>query len=174
MIDDRNRVWIELMIAVLALIASLFLIIWVFRIPAVQFDSSPYDGGGDVRWGELSDPWDEPGDQQADSFEPREGGGASEGYRAVPSPEVGGLPEYRGGVSRGRGWELVWDSPIRQGARPIDVVHAAIDNLSHRQRTAARNDRDARLLYDLIKAVERYEGEESTPSVRDILKKGAD
>lgn len=91
------------------------------------------------------------------------------GDGSFEGPQGSLLPPYRGGVSRGDGWEINWEAPGKAGPRPIDAVRAAIQNLQHRQRTNYQSVENAKLLYDLLKVVERYDGERLETSVDDLL-----
>lgn len=80
----------------------------------------------------------------------------SESTPVNPYTELGSSETaYRGGISRRGGLTISWRV---DGPSPTDVIKATIDNLSHQQRTNMASEKNAKLLFALIRAVEEFEG----------------
>lgn len=77
-------------------------------------------------------------------------------YSVAPGTSLKGNLSF---LSRGPGFEIAWQgSDHHSGARPGDVLRAALMHLQGLQKTDVASEANAKLIAKLIPAIEEYEG----------------
>lgn len=98
------------------------------------------------------------------------------GYTHPDRQSPAGSKDYIGATSSGDGWEIRWAGPYNKGPQAIDVLRAALDHLTHLQRTTSTSEANAKLIVHVTQAIEEYDG--ASPSIggslNDLIPKAED